>query len=114
MKVSDILKEKGMFSKDIRIRLKNGQLRLNNEIIKEDVEVTSMELSDDITIDDIVQDAGDFLFFNVVKDPIWLLRCKIFGFENLFNLEIENELTDFLNMFNLLRISKKELIIIKK
>jgi len=114
MKISDILKEKGMFSKDIRIRLKNGQLRLNNEVIKEDVEVTTMELSEDVKIDDIIQDAGDFLFFNIVKDPIWLLRCKIFGFESLFNLEIENELTDFFSMFNLLRISKRELIIIKK
>lgn len=118
MKISDILKKKGMFAKDIRIRLKNGQLRLNGEIIKEDVEVTSMELSEDnndeLTIDDIVQDAGDFLFFNIVGDPIWAIRCDIFGFETLFNSEIKNDLTDFLSMFNLLRISKKELIVIKK
>jgi len=118
MKISDILKAKGMFSKDIRTRLNNGQLRLNGDVIKEDVEVTTMELSDvegqEITIDDIVQDAGDFLFFNIVKDPIWNFRCKIFGFESLFNSDIDNELTDFLSLFNIIRISKRELIVIKK
>ena len=119
MKISDILKEKGMFSKDIRIRLKNGQLRLNNEVIKEDVEVTNMELSEEgdeveVTIDDIIEDAGDFLFFNICKDPIWTARCHVFGFEEMFNSQISNDLTDFLDMFNLLRISKKELIVIKK
>ena len=118
MKISDILKAKGMFAKDIRIRLKNGQLRLNGESIKEDVEVTSMELSDvegqEITIDDIIEDAGDFLFFNICKDTVWTIQCKLFGFEELFNSNISNDLTDFLSMFNLLRLSKRELIVIKK
>jgi len=118
MKITDILKEKGLFSKDIRTRLKNGQLRLNGEVIKEDVEVTTMKLSEvegeEVTIDDIIEDAGDFLFFNIVKDPVWLHRCQIFGFEELFNSNISNDLTDFLSMFNLLRLSKRELIVIKK
>ena len=118
MKITDILKEKGMFSKDIRIRLKNGQLRLNGEVIKEDVVITTIELSDvegeEVTIGDIIEDAGDFLFFNICKDPIWNTQCKLFGFEELFNSNISNDLTDFLDMFNLLRLSKKELIVIKK
>lgn len=107
-----------MFSKDIHIRLKNGQLQLNGDVIREDVDVTNMELCDEpgneITIEDIIQDAGDFLFFNVCKNPIWVSRCKIFGFENLFDSNIDNELTYMFSGFNLLKISKKELIVIKK
>ena len=107
-----------MFSKDIRIRLKNGQLQLNGEVIREDVEVTELEINDDpgneITIDDIVQDAGDFLFFMIASNPIWVFRCHIFGFENLFNSNINNELTHILGGFNLLRISKRDLLIIEK
>ena len=118
MKITDILKAKGMFSKDIRIRLKNGQLRLNGEVIKDDVEVTTLELSEvegkEVTIDDIIEDAGDFLFFNICKDPVWTARCHMFGFEELFNSPISDDLTDFLDIFNLLRISKRELIVIKK
>lgn len=118
MKISDILKEWGLFSKDIHLRLKNGQFRLNGDVIKENIEITSLELSDDfdneITINDIVQDAGDFLFFNVVNNPIWLFRCQTFGFEELFNSDINNDLTIFFNQFNLLKISKREFLVIKK
>lgn len=116
-----------MFAKDIRIRLKNGQLRLNGETIKEDIEITSFEVVEEdnektffdkdgnkVEFDDFVEDAGDFLFFNICKDPIWVQRCHIFGFEELFNSNIINDLTDFLSMFNLLRLSKRELIVIKK
>ena len=118
MKISDILKARGMFSKDIRIRLKNGQLQLNGEVIKEDIEVTELEINDDpgneITIDDIVQDAGDFLFIMIASNPTWVTRCHVFGFENLFNSNIDNELTHILGGFNLLRISKRDLLVIEK
>jgi hypothetical protein len=118
MKISDILKIKGLFSKDIKLRLNQGQMKLNGEVIKEDIEVTSIELSDiedkKVIFNNIVQDAGDFIFFNIVTDPIWKLRCEVFGFEELFNTDINNDLTDFLSMFNLLKISKKEILVIKK
>jgi hypothetical protein len=117
MNISEILKARGMFSKDIRIRLKNGQLQLNGEVIKEDIVIThfttDMLEEDDTLLDEIVIDAGDFLFFNVCKNPIWIARCKIFGFENLFDSNIDNELTQMFSDFNLLKISKKELIVIK-
>lgn len=118
MKISDILKARGFFSKDIRIRLKMGQLILNGEPIKEDVEVTSLELSEvkgeEVTIDDITQDAGNFLFLNIVPNEIWKNRCQVFGFEPLFDTNISNDLTTYLSDYNILRLSKRNLIVIKK
>lgn len=107
-----------MFSKDIRIRLKNGQIKLNGETIKEDIEITDVTMEmveeDEDLFDQTVMGAGDFIFKGICNDPIWVLRCKIFGFENLFNSNIENELTDFLDMFNVLKISKKDYLVIQK
>lgn len=118
MKVTEILKAYGVFSKDIRIRLKNGQLRLNNNIIKEDFEITTFELCDEpgneVKLSDFVEDAGDFIFHNIAKNPIWLNRCILMDFQELFDTDIENDLTLFLKGFNLLKISKREMIVIKK
>jgi len=127
MNISEILKARGMFSKDIRIRLKNGQLQLNGEVIREDVEITSFQIveeddkktffdkdDNEVNFDSFVQDAGDFLFLVVVSNPIWVNRCHIFGFENLFNCNINNELTYLFSGFNLLKISKREFLVIKK
>lgn len=113
MKISDILKAKGVFSKDIKIRLKNGQIRLNGDVIKEDIKITHMELSDMVNINDIIQDAGEFLAQNVVQNNIWIEQCIQFGLEDVFGLDIDNGLTKMLKNYNILKISKKELIVIR-
>lgn len=118
MDIKEILKRTGMFSKDIHLRLKNGQIRLNGNIIKENIVLT--HITDDMCDEDeklfnvFVIDAGDFLFSNIVNNPLWKLQCEIFGFEELFDSNIKNSLTEFLSNYSILRISKKELLIIKK
>ena len=43
-----------------------------------------------------------------------MTQLKIFGFENLFDSNIDNELTKILNEFILIKISKKDSFILKK
>jgi len=104
MKLSDILKKQGLFSNDIKARLKNNQIILNSEVITSDIE---------LLVEDNIINAGDFIF-SLIKNPIFLLQLKVFGFENLFNSNIENELTKKLNQFIFIRISKKEFFLLKK
>jgi len=114
-KLSDILKEKGLFSNDIKSRIKNKQLKINGNQISEDIEIHVISFGKNEKDEDIWWiDAGDFLFFEIVPNLIWAKQCFILGFEELFSSDIKNELTKFLNGFFCLRISKKELIILKK
>jgi hypothetical protein len=39
MKLFDILKQQGLFANDIIMRINNGQISINGEIIKENVEM---------------------------------------------------------------------------
>ena len=103
MKISDILKSKGIYSKEIKARLSNGNIKLNDETIKEDI---------DLDIND-VEDVGEFLF-KLVSNKNYVEQLKFFGLENIINSNINNDLTNFLNNFFILRFSKKDLLILKK
>ena len=39
MKLFDILKQSGVFSNDIKIRIKNNQITINSEVIKDNIEL---------------------------------------------------------------------------
>jgi len=103
MKISEILKNKGLFSKDIKIRFNNKQILLNDSILETD---------QDIEFINIIE--SDEFIFNICKNHIWALRIKIFGLESLIDSNIKNDLTEFLDKYYLLRISKKELLILEK
>jgi hypothetical protein len=141
MKLFDILKQSGLFANDIKLRIKNNQITINGDVIKDNIDL-NIELNEDGTAKII--DADDFLFWtlkgdNVIRcrqhrdfDLFWSLRIdeinkmldletqkfknqiKIFGFENLFGSNIENELTKILNEFIFIRTSKKETFLLKK
>lgn len=115
MKLSDVLKQKGLFSNDIKSRIKNKQLRINGNQISEDIEIHAIPFGKNDNGEDIWWiDAGDFIFYEICKNHTWINRCKIFGFENLFMSDIKNDLTEFLKGFFCLQISKKEVLILKK
>jgi hypothetical protein len=114
IKLSEILKQQGLFSQDIKVRIKNKQIQINGESISEDNEIDCVIIKDkrDNDVIDIV-DAGDFLF-GYVSNENWLAKIKIFGFENLFNTNIENELTLVLKGFMFIKVSKKQMFVLKK
>jgi hypothetical protein len=122
VKISEILKQQGLFSNDIKTRIKNKQIFINGESISDDLEfdcsiiknvnkdVTGVEFGNDIVE---VFDAGDFVF-DLVSNRKWLARIQVFGIENLFDTNIENDLTLFLKKFIFVKISKKQIFVIKK
>lgn len=123
VKLSEILKQQGLFSQDIKARLKNRQMSINGEAIGEDVELDVVVVENkkkDITGVPFggevakVTDAGVFLFSVISNRSDWLLKIKMFGFEELFDSNIENDLTIFLKKFMFLKTSKKQLFILEK
>ena len=111
MKLFEILKQSGLFSNDIKLRIKNNQITINSEVIKDNIEL-------DIELDDkelaVITDADDFLFWTLMKNKSAAIQFKVFGFENLFGSNVKNELTDTLNEFIFVRTSKKETFLLKK
>lgn len=124
IKISEILKQQGMFSQDIKARIKNKQISINDEPISDEnfevncnvvkntkKDVTGIGFDNEIV--DII-DAGDFVF-NLVSNKKWLIMIQIFGLENLFGeTNINNDLTLFLKDFILLKTSKKQIFVIRK
>lgn len=187
MKLFDILKQQGLFSNDIKTRIKNSQISINGEVVKSDLELNIRTVADDtkkllneltnidnsiipISFDKIgekiikvvnlsdnlieqienifnklninlsgllklnigeikeilndflsqqinialIKESGDFICELGKMKPIFMTQLKIFGFENLFDSNIDNELTKILNEFILIKISKKDSFILKK
>jgi hypothetical protein len=123
IKLSEILKQQGLFSQDIKARLKNKQISINGESISEDINIdcsiiknTKKDATGQCFNNDIadVIDAGDFLFNLIRSNEKWQNQIRIFGFEELFDTNIENELTLFLKSFIFLKISKKQIFILKR
>ena len=124
IKISEILKQQGLFSQDIKARIKNKQISINDEPISDEnfeincnvikntkKDVTGINFNNEIV--DII-DAGDFVF-NLVSNKKWLAMIQIFGLENLFGeTNINNDLTLFLKDFILLKTSKKQIFVIRR
>ncbi len=116
MRIFEILKLVGMFSNDIKARFKNKQIFLDGEIVTEQMEV-DFELEPEeknIPIDKQIMDAGDFVFFNISKDQNKIALTKLIGFENLGTCNLENELTNLMKQHHVIKVSKRELFVIKK
>jgi len=109
IKLSEILKQQGLFSQDIKARFKNKQMSINGESISEDVDINCSIVSGKVETIDV----GDFLF-GIISNKDWALKIHIFGFENLFDTNIENNLTLFLKNFIFLKTSKKQILILKR
>lgn len=106
MKLSELLKANGMFSQDIKIRIKNKQMALDGEPITEDIDL-NVDSSNTI-------DAGDFIFENIANNKQRIQLTNLVGFENLSTCNIENDLTRLMKQFHVLRISKRDLMVLRK
>jgi hypothetical protein len=111
IKISEVLKHKGLFSQDIKTRIKNKQITVDGEVIESDVELNiefNMQGSNDIP------HVAEFIFDHVAHDRCKLILCKIVGIENLAGSNIDNWLTHLLRQHHIIKISKKDMFILKK
>jgi hypothetical protein len=120
MKLFDILKQCGVFSSDIKNRIKNKQIIINGVAIDTNID---LDIETEIVVDNLSEvinakifETGGFICNILSKENanIFSKQMRIFGFENLFNSNVNNNLTEYLNQFILIRISKKESFIVKK
>lgn len=116
VKLSQILLNRGIFSKDIKSRLKNGQIKINGIVEKDNIEIpinpTKLELHE-FDPENIFMDLGD-LIFKLVSNPIWELQLRLFGAENLILSNVQNSLTKRLDEFIIIRTAKNKAFVIIK
>lgn len=117
MKIIELLKRKGLFANDIRQRFKNGQIKLNGELIQDidlDVELVEKIVDEKVSKEPIIIDAGDFIFSLLKMNKIFGTQLKMFDFETLSESNVNCELKDILSDFFIIRFSKKDIIVVKK
>lgn len=106
MMLNSILKNRGLFSKEIKTRMAQKQILVNGNPIENDIEIN-------VNPNEInIMDIGD-LMFSLMKNDIWQLQLSIFGIENLATSNITNKLTEVLEKFLIVRTSKKNVFVIK-
>lgn len=169
MKLFEILKQQGLFSNDIKLRIKNNQISMNGNLVNSDIDLDVClesdildkfininlsntmisnannilfdlindvkKLKDILSKNNLKKDDLDNITFNEAKDllntatifesgrfiadtiklnPIFAIQMKVFGFENLFESNIDNELTRILNQYIFIKISKKDSFLLKR
>jgi len=110
MKISEILKYQGLFSKEIRQRFKNGQIKLNGNITN-DIEL-DVKFDDDDEL--IIFDAGDIIFKLILKDKKVYHQLLVFDYETISLSNLNCELKKFFDKYHIIRFSKKDIILIEK
>jgi hypothetical protein len=118
MKISEFLQKEGVFSNEIKARIRTGQMKINGEKITDDIELNSIETFE----------AGDWIFKNILskipeeKKHIFTLIITLFDIETLFsgdcrinNKPIEQLLPELniLKSHTFLKTSKKQMFILK-
>jgi hypothetical protein len=118
MKISEFLQKEGVFSNEIKARIRTGQMKINGEKITDDIELNNIESFE----------AGDWIFKNLLsvlsedKKNIFLLITTLFDIETLFSgdCQINNkpieEILPELNILKshvFLKTSKKQMFILK-
>jgi len=108
MKLYDLMKEYGIPAKESRTRLKNNQVEVNGEVQGADYDLGNVTE---------VYDQGFFLqkLYELPNYDKIHNQLMFFGLSNLMSGEsnIENELTDFLKDYKIVKISKDTNIIVR-
>ena len=115
--IQKILLKHGLFSQDIRIKIKNGQIKLNGEVVTDSNMELDIEFDEDKNFK--FQEFGDFLFHIIRKGELGrvLLLATVeagIDLESLGETDIQNRLVDVFRKIHILRISKRESIILIK
>lgn len=98
MNIVEFLKQHGMFAQEIKTRLQNKQITLNGEPLDKNSEIEFKEIID----------AGEFVFNEIAPNKKLSTLSKVVGFENLFGSNL-----GVLQNFSLLKLSRKESLILK-
>jgi hypothetical protein len=125
MVIHEILKEHGIFSNDIKVKIKNGQIKLNGEVVTDplmDLDIEFVKKEDRPTKETpAFEDAGNFLFRAISKDKECFDLCTAMGVDGLGihpefwpDLNFTNKLVEKFRKVYVLKISKKEWIILQK
>jgi len=110
MKISEILKLRGVFANEIRSRFKGGQIKLNGE--KTDNLDLNVKFDNDGEL--ITHDIGIFIFNLISKNKMFGTQLQIFDFETLPDSNLDNELKNIFSKFFIIRFSKKDIILVEK
>jgi len=110
MKISEILKSRGVFANEIRQRFNNGQIKLNGE----STENVDLYVKFDGEGELIVHEVGVFIFNLILKNKLFGLQLRFFDFETLSNSNLDNELKNIFSKFFIIRFSKKDIILVEK
>lgn len=122
MTIHEILKIQGLFSQDIKTKIKNGQIKLNGE----DVTDGSLDLDLEFSEEDFklikenkfkFEDAGNFLWKIRHKHPeLDVFFSGMLGIhpEVWPDLNFTNKLVEKFKKVYVLKLSKKEWIILKR
>jgi len=131
MKISEFLKNRGVFSNEIKARFQNGQIKINGETVKTDIDLNVKDPTPNPKILSPINEpfeAGDWIFQNLItwlseeKKKKLFFICQLFDIETLFSggCQINNkpveEILPELNILKnhiLLKTSKKEQFILK-
>jgi hypothetical protein len=116
MKISEVLKTMGFFSNDIKNRFKNKQIKING-VQTDDIDLDIVDIMGVVKNNDVLLstwEAGDFLYDILIDNPDVLLKIKLIGIDNAFDVNIENDCFDFLSNFLLLQVSKNDKFILLK
>jgi hypothetical protein len=128
MKISDFLKGQGVFSNEIKARFQNGQIKINGESVKEDIDLNVKKQIPDPKVDDIPFEAGDWIFHNLITSLSEDKKKKLFLITTLFDIETlfsggcqinDKPVEDILPELNImkghifLKTSKKQCFILK-
>jgi hypothetical protein len=98
----DILKEQGLFSNDIKSRMKNKQIKINGEIVTENLKIN---ISGIFPTDEFIA--------SLCSNPKWALQMQFIGLENILFSNIETDLKEVLKKNIIIRTSKKQSFVIK-
>ena len=114
--IQKILLKHGLFSQDIRIKIKNEQIKLNGEVVTDSNMKLDIEF-DEFDRDFSFQGLGDFLF-NIIRKGGLGRRLLIASWEagieidSLGKTGIENNLVEVFRLIYILRVSRREAIIL--
>lgn len=97
-----------MPSKELKARFANGQIKVNNEVIKD----MNFEIE---VMPETCQDLGEFLFYDkAIASWFTPLRMIIFDIRDMFDANIKHPSLAKLNDYTLVSWSKKDEFVFKK
>jgi hypothetical protein len=107
MTIFDILKAHGLPSNEIKQRFSNNQIKINGDVVKENI---------DLEVEDSFMEIDDFFSSHDVKtlSKILLLKCVCESVGDMFDTNLSG-VAQYLKGFVCLTFSKKDhIILIKK